>query len=80
MSFETQIIDFISDGVVTNWKDMNQIWDKSLTKLMEVEPKEHPFLLTESSCTDKKQREKSIEVRVCNAYVIKIARIFKLVR
>jgi actin len=48
----------IKDGIITNWDDMEKIWNHTFKKELNVNVAEHPLLLTHSS-TD---HEKSMEI------------------
>ena len=48
----------IEHGIVTNWEEMEQIWEHIFKKELSVAPEEHPVLLTEASFNSKANREK----------------------
>lgn len=51
----------ITNGIVTNWDDMETIWHHTFNEL-HVEPKDHPVLLTEPPMNPKDKREKMTEM------------------
>ncbi|XP_062129220.1 actin-like protein 53D [Drosophila sulfurigaster albostrigata] len=51
----------IEHGIVTNWSDMEKIWNHTFERLR-VESEEHPVLLTEPPLNPKKNREKMTEI------------------
>lgn len=52
----------IKHGVVTNWDDMEKIWDHVFYSELKVDPKNRPVLLTEAPLNPKVNREKMIQV------------------
>ncbi|KAJ5070346.1 actin-42a [Anaeramoeba ignava] len=51
----------IEHGIVTNWNEMEMIWNHVYSEL-NVKSQEHPVLLTEAPMNPKKNREKAIEI------------------
>lgn len=51
----------IEHGVITNWDDMEQIWHHTFNEL-QVNPKEHPVLLSEVPLNPKANREKMTQI------------------
>lgn len=50
-------------GIVTDWNDMERIWNYIFTKdQLSIFAEEHPFLLTEAPLNPKKNREKAAEI------------------
>ena len=41
----------IENGIVTNWDDMETIWNHTFYNQLRVSPEEHPILLTEATST-----------------------------
>lgn len=49
-------------GIVTNWEDMEKLWDYTFYEKLEVDPAEKKILLTEAPMNPKKNREKTLEI------------------
>ena len=49
-------------GIVTNWEDMEKLWDYTFYEKLEVDPAEKKILLTEAPMNPKKNREKTLEM------------------
>ena len=52
----------IEHGIVTNWDDMEKIWQHTIYNELRVASDEQPVLLTEDRLNPKKNREKMTEV------------------
>lgn len=52
----------IEHGIVTNWDDMEKIWDHTFTNELRIAPKEHNVMLTEAPLNPKANREKMAEI------------------
>jgi len=56
------VINPIERGIVTNWEDMEKIWQHTFYKELRVKPEEHLLLLTEAPHNPKANREKMAEI------------------
>ncbi|XP_071130529.1 actin, cytoplasmic 3-like [Mytilus edulis] len=52
----------IEHGIVTNWDDMEKIWNHTFYHELRVYPDEHPVLMTEAPLNPKVNREKMMEI------------------
>ncbi|XP_077967800.1 uncharacterized protein LOC120325886 isoform X2 [Styela clava] len=52
----------IQGGEVTDWKDLEKMLDYTFSKLLEIDAKDHPVLITEPSTINKRQRERKLEI------------------
>lgn len=65
----------IENGIVTDWEDMERIWNHCFYNELRVAPEEHPVLLTEAPLNPKSNRERMVTTLFENfnspaAYVI----------
>ena len=52
----------IEHGIVTNWDDMEKIWNHTFYNELRIYPDEHPVLMTEAPLNPKINREKMMEI------------------
>ena len=52
----------VNRGIVTNWDDMERLWDYVLTKGLRVNPWEHGIILTEPPLNPRSNRERMGQV------------------
>jgi len=52
----------LEHGIVTNWDDMEKLWEHTFDNELRIKPQEHPVLLTEPPLNPKVNREKMIKI------------------
>ena len=52
----------VERGVVTNWDDMQRVWEHVMYNELRVEPETHPVLLVEPPLNPKAQRERTAQI------------------
>ncbi|KAH8836077.1 hypothetical protein DL96DRAFT_1733821 [Flagelloscypha sp. PMI_526] len=52
----------IEHGIITNWEDMERVWNYIFYTKLRVAPEEHPVFLTEAPMNPKLNREKMIQI------------------
>lgn len=52
----------IEHGVVTNWEDMEKIWNHTFTNDLKASPEDHPLLITEAPLNPRKNRDRMCQI------------------
>ena len=52
----------LEQGIITNWDDMETVWNHIFYNELQESPEDHPILLTDSPLNPKTNREKMLEV------------------
>ncbi len=60
----------VEHGIVTNWSDMETVWNYIFFEELRMNPEKHPVLLTESSLNPAYNREKMAQVVIHVATLI----------
>lgn len=47
----------IEKGIITNWDDMEKIWNYAIRSELKVTPDDHPIIMTEAALNPKQNRE-----------------------
>ncbi|CAC5411675.1 Actin, larval muscle,Actin, clone 403,Actin-104,Actin, alpha sarcomeric/skeletal,Actin-2, muscle-specific,Actin, cytoskeletal 3A,Beta-actin-like protein 2,Actin, indirect flight muscle,Actin-103,Actin-46,Putative actin-9,Actin-65,Actin, cytoskeletal 1A,Actin-42A,Actin-4,Actin-71,Actin-75,Actin-85C,Putative actin-22,Actin, alpha skeletal muscle 3,Actin, cytoskeletal 1B,Actin, muscle-type A2,Actin-8,Major actin,Actin, adductor muscle,Actin CyI, cytoplasmic,Actin, macronuclear,Actin, cytoplasmic,Actin, gamma len=52
----------IEHGIITNWDDMEQIWQHCFNDELQIDPAEHPIVMSEPPLNPKAQKERTVQV------------------
>lgn len=52
----------LEHGIVTNWEDMELIWNYLYAEELKTNPEQHPVLLTEAPLNPRANREKAAQI------------------
>jgi len=52
----------LKEGLVTDWDDMEKVWQHACNNELHIASEEHPFVLSESPLTPKQNKEKLVQV------------------
>jgi centractin len=52
----------LQHGMVTDWQDMERLWQHIYMDALQVSPEEHPVLLTEAALNPRKHRDQAAEI------------------
>ncbi|XP_078588989.1 uncharacterized protein LOC144869507 isoform X2 [Branchiostoma floridae x Branchiostoma japonicum] len=59
----------VEHGIVTDWDDMEKIWEHALVNQLRVEPENHPLFLTEAAMNPHRNRERMMQIVFENFHV-----------
>ncbi|XP_066278940.1 uncharacterized protein [Branchiostoma lanceolatum] len=59
----------VEHGIVTDWDDMEKIWEHALVNQLRVEPENHPLFLTEAAMNPHRHRERMMQIIFENFHV-----------
>jgi len=72
----------IESGIVTDWDNMNKVWEYAFNNELRCDPSEHNILLTEAPGNPKANREKMTEIMFeqfsCNGLYVAIQAVMSL--
>ncbi|XP_071127437.1 uncharacterized protein [Mytilus edulis] len=52
----------IEHGIITNWDDMENVWQHCFNDELRVDPADHPIIMTEPPLNPKAQKERTVQV------------------
>ncbi|XP_078668912.1 uncharacterized protein LOC144910122 [Branchiostoma floridae x Branchiostoma belcheri] len=59
----------VEHGIVTDWDDMEKIWEHALVNQLRVEPENHPLFLTEAAMNPRQHRERMMQIVFENFHI-----------
>uniref|UniRef100_A0A060TBR0 ARAD1D34012p n=1 Tax=Blastobotrys adeninivorans TaxID=409370 RepID=A0A060TBR0_BLAAD len=57
----TEVVEPIKDGIVSDWDAMQRLWDHGLNSCLNIDPTEHPLLMTENIWNTDENRTAMLE-------------------